>query len=537
MLKSWVESSSRRIFPGSLPKPSLRQGLDVACNERFSFQVAARHEGDKAFEIAVEVPKLTGWKVQVRRVGYVPVRHLNSDAPRETEEVEGLGAIPGFVPDPLFEETMVLLPPLETHAFWFTVTPTGRGKAGRRSLEIAIRVDGKTVRSHRVGFHVHDLVLPRRKGFAMTHWFYVDALMDWYKTDHFDERFWTLLEAYFRNMTVHGLDKILVPVFTPPLDGVKRPSQLLKVRGNHSDGYEFDWSDVHRYVTLARECGFQNFEWSHFFTQWGAKQAIRIYQGQGEDEEDLLWPPETLATSEVYRRFLGLFLPELYRFLTTERLLKCSLFHISDEPHKEHIESYAAAKEILHEHAPWMKIMDAISEVDFAKTKLTNIPVAPIYKSETFLKAGIPCWVYYCCDPKGRFLNRFIDTPLAKIAMHGVLFYRWPFGGFLHWGHNYWYKSQTRTLIDPFTVQDAGRWPYWAYGDPFVVYPGDDGPIDSIRWEIFAESLQDFALLQALQIDRNDVLLKAIRSFEDFPKDEGWRRRLRSTLFAIHEKS
>ena len=33
-------------------------------------------------------------------------------------------------------------------------------------------------------------------------------------------------------------------------------------------------------------------------------------------------------------------------------------------------------------------------------------------------------------------------------------------------------------------------------GDPFVVYPGPDGPVDSLRWEVFAASLQDYALLQ-----------------------------------------
>jgi len=44
-----------------------------------------------------------------------------------------------------------------------------------------------------------------------------------------------------------------------------------------------------------------------------------------------------------------------------------------------------------------------------------------------------------------------METPLPKTAMHGFLFYRWPFEGFLHWGYNCWYERQTRTLIDPFT--------------------------------------------------------------------------------------
>ena len=116
--------------------------------------------------------------------------------------------------------------------------------------------------------------------------------------------------------------------------------------------------------------------------------------------------------------------------------------------------------------------------------------------------------------------------------MHGFLFYRWPFKGFLHWGHNYWQKSQTSILIDPYSVQDGGKWPGWAYGDTFVVYPGPEGPIDSIRWEIFGEAMQDYALLQTLGVRRNDPLFRSIRNFEDFPKAERWRRTVRAKLFA-----
>jgi hypothetical protein len=82
-------------------------------------------------------------------------------------------------------------------------------------------------------------------------------------------------------------------------------------------------------------------------------------------------------------------------------------------------------------------------------------------------------------------------------------------------------------------VQDGLRWERgWAYGDPFVVYPGADGPVDSIRWEVFGESLQDYALLQTLGVARDDPLLAPIVSFTEFPKDEAWRRSMRAALFA-----
>jgi hypothetical protein len=80
----------------------------------------------------------------------------------------------------------------------------------------------------------------------------------------------------------------------------------------------------------------------------------------------------------------------------------------------------------------------------------------------------------------------------------------------------------SEVVLDVFRRGDAMGWPGIPYGDPFVVYPGKDGPIDSIRWEIFAESLQDYALLQSAGISKDDPLLAPIKNYADFPKSETW---------------
>lgn len=528
----WITTSLVRHFPGTpagKPRP-LR--IEAALNEQFSFQVVLRSDSDQPRPVRVTADGPKGWSLRIRRVGYVPMAHHNTPIMDDPAEMDGLGRIPGFVPDPLFDEDSILLPGREAHAFWVTVRPGRDAAPGVYSLRVAVRPEKGRKTEHRVCVRVRDVFLNPRRGFSIAHWFYADALMDWYKTDQFDRRFWEILAAYLRNVAEHGLDAVLAPVFTPPTDGVKQPSQLLRVARAGKDRYRFDWTDVRKYLALARRCGITRFEWTHFFTQWGVRNAIRIYEGQGKDER-LLWPPDTAATSATYRRFLSQFLPEFHSFLSRERILDKSFFHVSDEPHgEEHLRNYAAARGVLKELAPWMKVMDALSEIQYGRRNLTDMPVPSISRALDFVKEGIPCWCYYCCGPRGRFLNRLMDTPLAKIAMHGFLFYRWPFRGFLHWGYNYWHESQTRNLIDPYTVQDARRWPGWAYGDPFQVYPGSSGPVDSIRWEVFAESLQDYRLLQTLGVDRNDRLLSPIRSFEDFPKKDSWRLGARRRLFA-----
>ncbi|MEZ5278294.1 MAG: DUF4091 domain-containing protein [Opitutaceae bacterium] len=527
-MKSWITSSLQRIFPSTPPGRSASALGDVALNERFSFQSGVRHEGSSPLQVRVEARGPRGWQVRVRRVGYVPLRHLNTDTP-ETDLDSG-GTVPGYVPDPLFDECEMLLPSRETHAFWFSVLPGRGATAGDHSITVTVTAGGDRPREHQVRFRAHPVRIRARRGFRVTFWFYLDALIDWYRTGLFDDRFWTILPAYLRNLAEHGQDTLYVPVFTPPLDGIKRPTQLLKVRRRPDGGHAFDWSDVRRYLKVARECGIKHFEWCHLFTQWGAKQAIRVYEGQGADER-LLWPAGTAATSAVYRRFLADYLPSLHRFLRREAVLDHSFFHVSDEPHGEQITDYRKARELLRDLAPWMPVVDALSDIEFGRSGLTDLPIPSIQSALAFHQEGIRSWCYYCCGPRGRYLNHLMDTPLAKIGMHGFVFYRWPFEGFLHWGANYWYRQWSRELIDPFAKQDAGAWPGWAFGDPFVIYPGSDGPIDSIRWEVFGESLQNHALLQTLGVDRDDPILRPIKSFEDFPKSEVWIRRTKRRLF------
>lgn len=543
---SWLSSSQARHFPltpaGNSPhaKDQSPFYLDAALNEQVSFQVAMRVEAQPRQQVRVAVLGPETWSIRVRRVGVVPVRHHNTPIISGDEpypDIDGLGYLPGYVPDPLFDESEVLLPESETHAFWVTVRPGPEVTPGIYTLNVVIEPqDGQEV-THSVEIKLHDIVIEARQNFHITHWFYIDALMDWYKTEGFDTQFWALLPAYVRNVVAHGQDTLYVPVFTPPLDGVKRPSQLLGVTREGPDAYCFDWRDVKRYVDLAKQCGITHFEWCHFFTQWGAEHAIRIYEGAGRamansSDEMLLWPPTTGATSETYRAFLAQYLPALHRFLEAEGLLDRSFFHVSDEPHGEaHLQQYREARGMLETLAPWMQVMDALTDIEYAREELTDMPIPSIRTALDFVEAGIPSWCYYCCGPRGEYLNRLLDTPLPKIAMHGFLFYRWPFKGFLHWGYNYWYQSQTRTLIDPYTVQDGLAWQRgWAYGDPFVVYPGPEGPVDSIRWEVFGESLQDYALLQTLGIPYDHELLAPLKSFTDFPKSTSWRDGVRRKL-------
>jgi hypothetical protein len=371
---------------------------------------------------------------------------------------------------------------------------------------------------------VADLVVKRRENFPATIWLSADSIWEYYKIEPLSDRFWQLADEYVKNLVIHGIDVIYTPIFNIRAEDLRTPAQLLKVRKTGTDQYEFDFADVRKWIGLAKKHNANFVEFGHFFSPAPESAAYpqKIYE-RWEELGEKLWPSNTPATSDTYRKFLEQFIPQFKAMLEEEGMLDKSLFHLADEPDgQEAVDRYRKARTLLREVAPWMKVMDAMSEPHFATERLSDMPIPSIVTANQFTAAGCPAWVYYCCGPRAGYIQRLFDTPLWKIRMSGWLFYHLQAKGFLHWGYNYWFRFCTDQIADPFQDGTNGAWPGMPYGDTFAVYPGADGPLDSIRWEVFAESLQDYALLQSAAIEQNDPMLAELKDYNDFPKTPEW---------------
>lgn len=531
----WLQSSLDRVFPNSPAGKASTCNLLGARNQKLSFQVCVRNQTTKAIKVRCEVNGPSDIQLQVRRVGYVRLPHHTNNVP--ASDTDGLGNIPGLVPDPLFPEQTTQLGPWETQSFWITVAIPADATPGQKSLRVRMTQDqGKkkepvSLAGLQAHLDVRSLTVKPRRNFPVCHWWHADAIYDAYKIEPFGERWWQLLDAHLANLKAHGSDVIMLPLYDNRKQRVPDPPQLLGISEPAPGRYEFDWRPIHRFVEVAKRNGMEYFEIPHLWLYWQVKHPVYIYKQEG-GRYIPLWPSDAPATTGPYKTFLEQFLPSLHSFLKREEILDHTFIHVSDEPGGEVVANYRAARALLEELAPWTKgkILDALSDIRYGKEGLVEHPVVLLPSAEAYRKAGIPHWVYFCTGPRGKYLNRFFDTPLAKTRMAGFLFYRLKAKGFLHWGYDYWFKMDTHEVPDLYWEGSSDAWPGIAYGDPFVVYPGPDGPLDSIRWEVFSEALGDYALLQTMGISPDSPLLASIHNFADFPKTEDWIERTRSKL-------
>jgi hypothetical protein len=339
---------------------------------------------------------------------------------------------------------------------------------------------------------------------------------------------------------------ILTPIFTPPLDtviGGERPTvQLINVSVGEGeiDGsttYSFEFTKLERWVALCQSKGVEYFEFSHLFTQWGAKHTPKIMASIGGVEQRIFgW--DTDATGEAYAHFLGQLIPELDRVIRQLGIASCSYFHVSDEPTQEHLESYKKASDLVQKLLPPdYPIIDALTDISFYEQGIVQKPIPSNDHIEPFLEAGVPdLWTYYCCSQFKEVSNRFFNMPSARNRIIGLQLYKFGIQGFLHWGYNFYYSQYSIKPLDPFKVTDALH--AFPSGDSFVVYPGEAGPIESIRLEVFHEALQDLRALQLLETmigkERTVALIEEDLSepltFSVYPRSTEWMLEVRERI-------
>lgn len=396
-------------------------------------------------------------------------------------------------------------------------------------------------------FDVKRQVLPAQN-LLHTQWFHTDCLSSYYKVEVLSEAHWKLIEAFIQPMFKrYGINTLLTPVFTPPLDtepGMERPAvQLVDIIKN-GNTYTFNFDKLKRWCALCKKHGITHIELPHFFTQWGARWTPKIIAKENNTEKRIFgW--DVSATSPEYRVFLEQFIPALRKALDENGYDKNhTIFHVSDEPAKDQREDYLKAKEIINKLTEGSLVVDALCDIEFYREGIVEHPVPATNHAAPFIDEGIPdLWVYYCSGQYYEVPNRFFAMPSVRIRAMGILLYYFDIKGFLHWGYNFYYSQNSKKTINPFLEASGIR--AWPAGDPFLVYPGDNGQLlSSIRGEVHRESLEDIRLLNLLEkrIGRESVLTLIKEdfpfplSFMHYPREPLYYSRLREKAAQLLEE-
>ena len=501
-------SSLEKVFSDTKPMPYAGR-LSMLRKDRLSFQAAFQFLGDRPdlrwgvwVRAEVESP-LKQW-IRLYHVKEIPSTHPVTD----DSDGNYLRTTPGLYPDLLqpLNDGMLRADLGRWNALWVEISSDEETPAGEFPVKVTLTLgEGESSRTLTLETSVEVIpaVLPDQE-LIRTEWFHGDCVADYYHVEVFSEEHWELLRKQIACAAEYGINMLLTPVFTQPLDtavgGERTTIQLVDVARNNGV-YSFGFDKLDRWVRMCRECGIQYFEIAHLYTQWGAEHCPKIMATvDGEYRRIFGW--DTAATGEDYRNFLAAFLPALTARLEALGVdKKHAYFHVSDEPGEAHLPQYHACKEQIAPYLEGYPLMDALSDFDFYQKGVCRHPVVASNHVTPFLEHHVPdLWVYYCCSQGYQVSNRFFSMPSARNRIIGTQFYKCQIAGFLQWGFNFYNSQFSLRHLDPFAVTDADI--AFPSGDAFMVYPGPDGtPWKSIRLLVFAEALNDlraFRLLESL---------------------------------------
>lgn len=540
-MKTLLLSSLVKVFKDS--DLNYNEFTTASClkNERFSFQVALIPE-EKNAEVKISINSDLKDSLNLYEVVNIPAKKTGYDNSDKFHYDLKRKEFPDLL-EPL-GDTLKLEPGVAS-SIW--VEFSGNGEfSGKHDITLVLETEsGKTEKTF--SLNIIDNCLPKQE-LLFTNWFHNDCLCTYYKVKPFSDKYWVIFEKFLKNAVNHGVNMILTPVFTPPLDtavGGERPTfQLVGIEKKKGE-YFFDFTNFRKYVEICLKNGVEAFEISHFFTQWGATSAPKIVATvNGKEKRIFGW--ETKASGKAYKDFLNAFAKEFTKEVVALGIKDRCWLHVSDEPNEKQIPGYRKAAKILHEAFPDFNNLDALSEIEFFKKGLVKTPVCCEDKADIFREHVDHFWTYYCCCQVDNFLpNRMFSQPSQRNRVLGLLLYKYDAEGFLHWGHNFWYSQYSKRKINPYKTTDAGN--AFPSGDSFVVYPGKNGePLNSLRHKVFYDGFQDLRALRLLEkLTSREEVLKLIEqdldiplSFNCYPTNQKWLLDLREKINeAIRENS
>ena len=463
--------------------------LEAAANEFESGQFVIRTD-QKLEDVTIEIGDLQNRSGGIRIdrsgiawhfVGYVPVARNTTEARcgkhRDIPPGELLREAPFECPDPLIEQTRVSVEAHESQPVWVTVRVPRDTPAGLYEGEIRIITSAGT-RHLPLELLVWDFSLPDERHLWLTNWFELGHIANAHGVKVLSEEFWQILGRYAVDLAEHHQNVIYTPW------------RLVQVFREEDGSLSFDYKDFDRFVNTFIEAGTaERIEIKHVARHGELGRAgkeIFLYEVTATDRKT--GESVSLEGDEG----MAALLKDLRNHLVEKGWFDRTIIHVADEPSFHNMDEWKAVSRFVHENMPGVKTIDAIGATGYEDALDIMVPLTRDVHTwyddfKNAQQAGTELWFYTCCSPWGEYANRFLDYHLSKTRILHWMNYFTGTEGFLHWGLTYGWD-------DPF-----GPAPRYPPGDSHIIYPGSDGPMSSIRWEMLREGMEDYEYLWLLE--------------------------------------
>ncbi len=477
----WPVDCLTKVMPDALPGDGDAVEIEGARGETVSAQVALRSDvalsgaRPSVANLAGEGAAIPAEACALRWERFIDITR-NSPLPEDAMVAQA----PAGIPDPFWEAAELDIAAGATQPLWIEIDVPRDAAPGDYEGTLRIDWDGGYAELP-VRLEVHDFEVPVERHQHVTNWFTFPGV-PWRDTVEADsEQYWELARKFAESMARHRQN-----IFCHWLNWAG-------FSYDPDEGFSADWSRFDRWAEAFFDTG--HFDRMEIF---GAGRRIGSHTALDARIVMADFPVEApegveLSTEERFRGVLGLLEEHLQERGWGDR----AMIHVCDEPFQPSVPSYREVADAVHEAAPSLKIIEAIEAEGFGDSldvwvpKLSHLNLWWEHFREERDRRDIELWFYTCCHPVGRYPNRFLDQPLSAVRALHWIGYLYDLDGYLHWGLNHYANDE------PFTEEGiSGPHPL---GDHAIMYPGEDGPMGSLRWSAMRDGLQDYEYLWVLE--------------------------------------
>ncbi len=451
--------------------------------------------------------------VQVRFVKYLPVQRARSEyvwSPKLEniigEEVSGTMS-PNVVADALMEVEKANVPEYRAQPVWLTFRIPKTMKPGIYEGNLTIRSDEYDVISQIIKLEVFNQEIPNPADyrFHLDLWLNPSAIAEYYGLEHWSDAHWDMISKYLDDYASRGGKNITTtithePWHKPWLNNSTRSQIAFGYRSmvewikNEDGSWTFDYSVFDKYVAMATNAGINEAINAFSMTPFHTKQKIQYFDLNDGNQKTVVVDIEDEQYIEVWSSFLKSFKSHLI----SKGLFERTYLGFDEKPE----EVFQNLKNIIKKSAP--EFLDKIVIAGHPETGVhaknlsisymffpgqafegkAVVPVLPTIEQRNIEKKQTT--FYLCAEPDHP--NTLTYSPAIEAQLIPWLALKYNVDGYLRWAYNNWTKNPFK---HPVFIHSQG--------DDYYVYPGKDGPVSSIRWELLKEGIEDYELFRLVK--------------------------------------